>query len=79
MEVSMLSKGSATLYSSLAPPKKQKEWLPMGVRAAVEAATGAKPRADETLRLQVSCYDEETEEDVEMPTVAYRVLGGDAA
>ena len=69
----MLSKGAVTLYSSLAPPAKQKEWLAMGVRAAVEAATGVAARADETLRLQASVYDEESEEDVEMPTVTYRV------
>ena len=73
MEVSVLSRGSVTLYSSLAPPKKQKEWLPMGVQAAVEAATGVAARAEETLLLQASCYDEEIEEDVEMPTVHYRV------
>ena len=73
MEVSVLSRGSVTLYSSLAPPKKQKDWLPMGVQAAVEAATGVAARAEETLLLQASCYDEEIEEDVEMPTVHYRV------
>ena len=64
MEVSVLSKGSVTLYSSLAPVSKQKEWLKMGVREAVEAATGVGARAEETLLLQASCYDEETEERV---------------
>ena len=76
MEVSLLSKGSVTLYSSLAPPAKQKEWMPMGVCEAVSAATGQPVKAEETLRLQASCYDEETEEDVEVPPVAYRVGGG---
>jgi hypothetical protein len=53
----------------LAPPSKQKEWLPMDVHAAVEAATGEAARAHETLLLQASCYDEDAEEDVEMPTI----------
>ena len=79
LEVSMLSKGSATLYSSLAPPSRQKEWMPMGVAAAVGAATGVSPRADETLLLLASCYDEESEEDVEMPPIAYRVVATDSA
>ena len=44
--------------------------------AAPYAATGQPVKAEETLRLQASCYDEETEEDVEVPPVAYRVGGG---
>ena len=74
VEVSMLSKGSTTLYSSLAPPSQQKSWMGMSVRQTVAAATG-KPDASggAALYLQASCYDEESEEDVEMPMIAYRV------
>ena len=46
----MLSRGSATLYSSLAPPSKQKAWMPVGVSQAVSQATGVAPRAGETRR-----------------------------
>lgn len=76
LEVSMLSLGSTTVYSSLAPPKRQKEWLPMSVHAAVEAATGQPQPPSATLFLQASCYDDDTEEDVEVPTIAYTVGGG---
>lgn len=72
MEVSFLSSGSSTMYSSLTPPSQQKAWLKMAVREVVAAATGTPPRA-QTLTLQASCYDEEEEEDVEVPTIAYRV------
>ena len=74
LEVSMLSSGSATLYSSLTPPSQQKAWLPQPVRSVVEAATGS-PARSVTLLLQASCYDEDAEEDVEVPTIAYRVAG----
>ena len=53
MEVSLLSRGSVMLYSSLAPPKDQKEWLAMSVRDAVGAATGVATR-DRVVRLQAS-------------------------
>jgi len=71
LEVSMLTKGGTTLYSSLAPPKEQKAWLGLPVRDVVEAATGAPVRGA-AVRLQASVYDEETEEDVEVPTIEYR-------
>ena len=71
LELSMLSKGGMTLYSSLAPPAQQKVWMGLPVHAAVEAATG-QPARQQTLRLQASVYDEEKEEDVEVPTVEYR-------
>jgi ubiquitin-activating enzyme E1 len=72
LEVSLLSSGSRTLYSSLTPPAQQEEWLKMGVRDVVGAACGLRQSA-RTLMLQVSCYDEDEDEDVEVPTVAYRV------
>lgn len=72
LEVSMLSSGSSTLYSSLTPPSQQKTWLPLPVRSVVEAATN-QPQSATTLLLQASCYDEESDEDVEVPTIAYRV------
>ena len=75
-ELSMLSREGATLYSSLAPPAQQKEWLGQTVPEVVEAATG-KPSRAKTLLLQASFYDEEKDEDVEAPTVAYRQPGPD--
>ena len=84
LELSMLSIDGMTLYSSLAPPAQQKTWMAMPVHAVVEAvaegkgrrATGAAPT---TVRLQASCYDEESEEDVEVPPVVYRVVAADSA
>ena len=86
LEVSFLSSGSTTLYSSLQPPSGQKAWMAMPVTAVVREATGKGPAAGSggggggggtTLLLQASCYDEESEEDVEVPTIAYRVVGKD--
>jgi ubiquitin-activating enzyme E1 len=74
-EVSLLASGSTTLYSSLTPPSQQKKWLPMGIRSVVEMATGHPPNG-ETILLHASCYDEEAEEDVEVPTIAYHVQSG---
>ena len=76
-EVSLLSSGGMTIYSSLAPPSGQKAWLQMPVRAVVEAATGGDP-CGEMFLLQASVYDDEEEEDLEAPPVVYRVLGGSA-
>jgi len=70
LEISLLSSGATTIYSSLTPPSQQSTWLSMGVRSVVEAATG-KPLRGQTVLLQASCYDEKAEEDVEIPTVAY--------
>ena len=72
MEVSMLSCGAATLYSSVQQPAQQGEWLQQGVRDVAAAATKRAVRGD-TIRLSAICYDEEAEDDVEVPTVAYRV------
>ena len=49
------------------------------VLAVVREATGRERRAEDTLLLQASCYDEESEEDVEVPTIAYRVVCETAA
>jgi len=72
LEISFLSSGATMLYSSLTPPSSQKTWLGKGVRSAVEMATGQAPRG-ETLFLKASCYDSEAGEDVDAPTIAYRV------
>ena len=74
LEISMLSYRSKTIYSSLAPPQRQKAWMPLGVRAALGDALGTPPRGG-TLFLQANCYDDDAEEDVEVPTVAYRDAG----
>ena len=46
--------------------------------AVVEAATGRRPRGTAVL-LQVSCYDDEQEEDVDVPTIAYSIGAGAAS
>ena len=73
-EVSFLTSDGRTLYSSLSPPAQQADYLQMPVRdaAAAVASEAAAAPTEATLRLQVSVYDEETEEDVEVPTVVYR-------
>ena len=74
-EVSFLTSDGRTLYSSLSPPSQQADYLQMPVRdaaAAVASEAAAATPTEATLRLQVSVYDEETEEDVEVPTVVYQ-------
>jgi len=71
LELSMLSFRGQTLYSSIAPPSQQKFWLSLGVREVISNTTGQKPRSG-TIFLQANCYDDESEEDVEIPTIAYR-------
>ncbi len=71
LEVSMLSKGGTTLYSSLAPPAQQKTWMNLYVHDVVEAAMG-QPVRQQTLQLQASVYDDTIDEDVEVPTIEYR-------
>ena len=73
LEVSMLSKDGMTLYSTLAPPARQREWMQMGVSKVVEDAAGTSV-VGQAVSLQASCYDEEQEEDVEVPTVVYQVV-----
>ena len=46
--------------------------MPVRDAAAAVASEAAAAPTEATLRLQVSVYDEETEEDVEVPTVVYR-------
>ena len=71
-EVSFLTYGGRTLYSSLSPPAQQAAYLQMPVREAAAAAAAGEPPPPATLRLQASVYDEETEEDVEVPVVVYK-------
>ena len=70
-EISFLTYGGRTLYSSLSPPAQQAAYLQMPVREAAAAAAG-EPPPPATLRLQASVYDEEAEEDVEVPVVVYK-------
>jgi len=72
-EVSMLSHAGHTVYSSLAPPKSQTQWLQMPVKQVLAALadSGRAPR-ESWCQLQVNAYDEDTEEDVEVPVVLYR-------
>ena len=79
LEVSFLSAGSTTLYSSLQPPSNQKAWMPEAVSRVVGEATGKPPPPGATILLQASCYDEDADEDMEVPTVAYRVNPGGGA
>ena len=72
LELSLLSVDGMTIYSSLAPPAQQRAWMGMPVRAVVQAAKGGQIRS-QTIRMQASCYDEEQDEDVDVPVVAYRV------
>ena len=44
----------------------------MPLRAVVEASAG-QPVRQQRLLLQASVYDEEQDEDVEVPTISYRV------
>lgn len=71
-ELSLLSVDGMTIYSSLAPPAQQRAWMAMPVHEVVQAAKGAAVRS-QTIRMQASCYDEEREEDVDVPVVAYRI------
>ena len=71
-EVSFLTYSGRTLYSSLSPPAQQAAYLQMPVREAAAAAAAGEPPPPATLRLQASVYDEETEEDVEVPVVVYK-------
>lgn len=63
---------AGTVYSSLSPPARQQQWLPMPLREVLGAVADAVPPAEPTLLLQASAYDEEAEEDVPLPTVVYR-------
>ena len=71
-EVSFLTYSGRTLYSSLSPPAQQAAYLQMPVREAAAAAAAGEPPPPATLRLQASVYDEEAEEDVEVPVVVYK-------
>ena len=70
MEVSLLNFRSKTLYSSLVPPARQREWMGMSLRDVAEEAVGQRV-ADPTIFLQANCYDDDSDEDVDLPTVAY--------
>jgi hypothetical protein len=72
-EISFLTYSGRTLYSSLSPPAQQAAYLQMPVREAAAAAAAAdESPPPATLRLQVSVYDEEAEEDVGVPVVVYK-------
>jgi len=73
LELSLLSCGGMTLYSTLAPPARQKHWLAMPVRAAVAEACSRAACAGPAVQLQASVFDEVLEEDVEAPMILYRV------
>lgn len=77
VELSMLSCRGRTIYSSLAPPAQQQAWMAMGVHSVAAAALGLPDgslAAEAVVRLQASCYDEEADEDVDVPTVVYRLV-----
>ena len=71
MKVSLLTFRSRMIYSSLAPPSRQTKWLQMGMAEVAHEADGREPR-DPTLFLQANCYDEDRDEDIEVPSIAYR-------
>lgn len=52
LELSLIACRGHTLYSSLAPPARQKAWLQLGVRTVVAEAIGQLPR-DQTIFMQV--------------------------
>ena len=71
-EISFLTYGGRTLYSSLSPPAQQAAYWQMPGREVAAAAAAGEPPPPATLRLQASVYDEEAEEDVEVPVVVYK-------
>ena len=72
-EVSFLSLGGMTIYSSLSPPAAQSRWMPMLVGTIAAELSGQVPDgASRWIQLQASCYDETLEEDVEVPMILYR-------
>lgn len=80
LEITMLEYRADTIYSFLAPPKRQKEWMQMAVHEVAAAAGGGEgggergaERSGRALLLQATCYDEDAEEDVPLPTVEYVV------
>ena len=74
LEISMLSCAGMTLYSTLMPPSLQWQWLGMPLGAGVQAACGHS--AGGTLKFCASVYDDDSDEDVDLPTVVYTCYGG---
>jgi ubiquitin-activating enzyme E1 len=71
-EVSLVECEGLTLYSSLAPVTRQAEWSDQAVGALAHSVCGV-PQSARHVRLSVSLYDEEEEEDVPAPPVVCRL------
>ena len=74
VEVSMISFGSSILYSFFMNGKKRKERLQMNMEEV--APLVSKKKLDASVRyliFEVMCTDPEDDEDVDIPTVRYRV------
>jgi len=73
VEVNMLSYGVSILHSFFSPAAKRKERMGMTMTDLVEHVTKKPiPETQKTLQFEVCCVDE-NDEDVELPTVSYRI------